>query len=210
VRRPEFIARQSRCPRGFLGRLIGLVMSFETAAANDEALTVLGLEPADRVLEVGFGHGRTIERAANMVPHGLVAGIDASEEMVQMATRRCRHLIEQGRVRLSLGDSACIPYPDQFFDKGYAIHTIYFWDDPQQHLRELRRILRDGARLVLGFRPQEDGGTAAFPAAVYRFYTTDEVRDLLRAAGFADARVDRAGGGDGGLAFGVGRRSTGS
>jgi len=37
---------------------------------------------------------------------------------VRMATRRCRHLIDQGRVRLSFGDSARIPYPDRFFDKG--------------------------------------------------------------------------------------------
>jgi ubiquinone/menaquinone biosynthesis C-methylase UbiE len=209
VRRPEFIARQSRCPSGFLGRALGLIMSFETAAANDEALKALALEPADRVLEIGFGHGRTIGRAATMVPRGFVAGIDTSEEMVQMARRRCRHLIDQGRVRLTLGDSACLPYPDQFFDKGYAIHTIYFWDDPQQHLRELHRVLRDGACLVLGFHPKETGAAADFPEAAYTFYTSDEVRHLLQATGFADARVERAGDVGGKLAFGIGHRRAG-
>jgi ubiquinone/menaquinone biosynthesis C-methylase UbiE len=209
VRRPEFIARQSRCPSGFLGRALGLIMSFETAAANDKALKALDLQPADWVLEVGFGHGRTIGRAATMVPRGFVAGIDTSEEMVQMATRRCRHLIDQGRVRLTLGDSACLPYPDKFFDKVYAIHTIYFWDDPQHHLRELRRVLRSSARLVLGFRPKEDGAAAAFPEAVYTFYTSDEVRHLLQATGFADARVERAGNVGSGLVFGIGHRQVG-
>jgi ubiquinone/menaquinone biosynthesis C-methylase UbiE len=206
VRRPEFIARQSRCPSGFLGRVIGHVMSFETAAANDEALKALDLKPADRVLEVGFGHGRTIERAASMVPQGLVVGIDASEEMLQMATRRCRRLIDQDRVRLTLGDSAHLPYPDQFFDKGYAIHTIYFWDDPKLHLCELYRVLRDGARFVLGFHPKGEEGTADFPETVYSFYTSDQVLHLLQAAGFADARVERPGGAAGGLALGIGHR----
>ena len=206
MRRPEFIARQSRCPSGFLGRVIGHIMSFETAAANDEALKALDLQPADRVLEVGFGHGRTIERAASMVPQGLVAGIDTSEEMVQMATRRCRHLIDQNRVRLTLGDSARLPYPDRFFDKGYAIHTLYFWDDPQVHLRELHRVLRDGARFLLGFRPKEDGAAADFPDSIYRFYTSDEVLHLLRSTGFADARVERRGDASGGLALGIALR----
>ena len=61
MRRPEFIARQSSCPTGFLGRLIGHIMERETAAVNDAALTLLDLEAHDRVLEVGFGHGRTID-----------------------------------------------------------------------------------------------------------------------------------------------------
>src|SRR5262245_54200396 len=206
MRRPEFIARQSRCPSGFLGRVIGHIMSFETAGANDQALKALDLKPADRVLEIGFGHGRTIERAASMVPQGLVVGIDASEEMMQMATRRCRHLIDQDRVHLTLGDSARVPYPDQFFDKGYAIHTIYFWDDPEVHLRELHRVLRDGARFVRGFRLKGNEAAADFPDTVYRFYTGDEVLHLLRAAGFADARLEQVGGTAGGLAFGIGHR----
>jgi ubiquinone/menaquinone biosynthesis C-methylase UbiE len=195
VRRPEFIARQSRCPSGFLGWFIGQIMSVETAAANDAALTALALEPGDRVLEVGFGHGRTVERAAGMVPEGLVVGIDPSDEMVRMATRRCRRLIEAGRVRLARADSASIPYPDGFFDKAYAVHTIYFWDEPGRHLRELGRVLRDGGRLVLGFHANKEIVAAAFPASVYTFYSTDEVSRLLEQTGFDGVEGEYSAGG---------------
>jgi ubiquinone/menaquinone biosynthesis C-methylase UbiE len=109
-------------------------------------------------------------------------------------------------VRLTLGDSAHVPYPDRFFDKGYAIHTIYFWDDPEVQLRELHRVLRDGGRFVLGFRPREDEAAADFPDTVYRFYTGDEVLRLLQAAGFADARIEQVGGTAGGLTLGIGHR----
>jgi len=190
VRRPDFIARQSRCPTGLLGRLIGYIMSAETATANEEALTLLDLQPSDRVLEVGFGHGRTIERAATVLATGFIAGIDLSEEMVRMAERRCRRLIRDGKVTLSVGDSDHLPFPDQHFDKALSVHTVYFWADPVAHLREIRRVLADGGRLVLGFRSKEDKMAEDFPESVYTFYTAEEVGGLLEASGFE--RVDLA------------------
>jgi len=133
-------------------------MSFETAATNDQALALLELKKGDRVLDVGCGHGRTVERAAEMVGEdGRVVGIDASEEMLRMATRRCQRLIDVGRVRLTLTDSGSIPHPDESFDKAVTVHTLYFWDDPRQHLRELHRVLRPGGCLVVGFHPKGTG-----------------------------------------------------
>jgi ubiquinone/menaquinone biosynthesis C-methylase UbiE len=195
VRRPEFIARQSRHPTGLLGWLIGHIMSFETAATNDRAMALLELKRGDRLLDVGCGHGRTVERAADMVGEGgLVVGIDASEEMLRMATRRCQRLIDGGRVRLMLADSASIPYPDESFDKVVTVHTLYFWDDPRRHLRELHRVLRPGGCLAVGFNPKGTAATTNFPASVYSFYDVDEVRDLLREAGFPSVAVEGSGG----------------
>ena len=70
MKRPVFIARQSARPSGLLGRVIAGVMARETADLNERALRLLGPSPFDRVLEVGFGHGRTIERLANAVYNG--------------------------------------------------------------------------------------------------------------------------------------------
>ena len=186
MRRPEFIARQSRCPTGWLGRLIARVMAVETAEANTQLLTLLELRATDHVLEIGFGHGRTIERVAALVPRGVVAGVDLSEDMVRMATQRMRPLIRAGRVELKLGDSAQLPYPDCRFDRVCSMHTLYFWPDPLEHLREIYRVLKHDGRCVLGFGPGDDAAAANFPATVYRFYTSDEVRSLIDRAGFQD------------------------
>ena len=129
MRRPHFIAAQSRCPSGWLGWLIGSLMARETAAANDAVLAVLDLVETDRVLDVGFGHGRTVEQAAAAATRGRVAGIDLSEEMLRLASRRCRRLVAEGRVELRRGDAAALPYPAQAFDKVLSVHTLYFWPD---------------------------------------------------------------------------------
>lgn len=184
MRRPDFIARQARCPTGLLGQLLGRVMSVETAPENKLALELLELKPGDHILEVGFGHGRTLERAARAAPEGFVAGVDGSERMVRMASQRNRRSIEHGRVELKLADSSRIPYPDRRFDKVYSVHTLYFWSDPKEHLREIHRVMKEGARFVLGFRSREDERAVAhFPATIYRFYTSDEVRIFLQEAG---------------------------
>jgi cyclopropane fatty-acyl-phospholipid synthase-like methyltransferase len=85
LRRPEFIARQAADPKGLIGRVIARVMAHETATPNRRALELLGIEEHSRVLEVGFGPGHILARAAESAPRGFVAGIDISAAMVEMA-----------------------------------------------------------------------------------------------------------------------------
>ena len=87
MRRPEFIARQARRPSGWLGGIIGRIMAFETADANQVAFDLLELHARDCVLEIGFGHGATLRKAASVVTAGFIAGIDHSEIMLRTAKR---------------------------------------------------------------------------------------------------------------------------
>jgi ubiquinone/menaquinone biosynthesis C-methylase UbiE len=194
MRRPEFIARQSSRPRGLVGRLLGHVMAFETASLNSEALELLALQPSDRLLEVGFGHGRTIRLAAAQVPQGFIAGVDVSEDMVRMANRRCLNLANKSQIQLMVGDSRRLPFADTSFDKVLCVHTIYFWEEPIKDLGEMFRVLRPEGRLVLGFRAKFDkGSTIDFPETVYSFYSIDEVSTLLESAGFEKSAIRNAG-----------------
>jgi SAM-dependent methyltransferase len=190
MRRPEFIARQARCPTGIFGTLLAHIMAAETAHENHVALELLELQPGDHVLDLGCGHGRTLTHAARAAAEGFVAGVDVSQRMVRMAARHNAELVRRGRVEVRLATGCRIPYPDQRFDKVYAVHVLYFWADPAAHLQEIERVMKPGARLVLGFRSSEDTRAVAdLPASVYRFYGQDEVRVLLATAGFIDLRI---------------------
>jgi ubiquinone/menaquinone biosynthesis C-methylase UbiE len=169
-------------------------MAIETASLNSQALELLGLQLSDRLLEVGFGHGRTIQLAAAQVPQGFVAGVDVSEDMVRMAHRRCIDLAGKGLVELMVGDSRRLPYADNSFDKVLSVHTIYFWKEPVRDLGEMFRVLRPGGRLVLGFRaPSGNGSVCDFPETVYSFYSIDEVSTLLESVGFEKSAIRNAG-----------------
>lgn len=185
MRKPLLIARQGRRPAGLLGTLVARVMAKQTAAENDIVLGLLRLDPADCVLEVGSGHGNTLAKAAGLAWRGSHCGVDFSSVMHRHASRRHRGLVREGRIGFQLGGSERLPYADRAFDKAYAVHTVYFWAAPSEHLAEIHRVLRPGGRFVLAFRPAEDMRFCAiYPSEVYRIRPEGEVVDLVGRAGF--------------------------
>ena len=207
MRRPEFIAQQAARPSGVLGLIIARIMAFETARPNGRGLELLEVDERSRVLEIGFGHGRTLACAAELAPRGFVAGIDISATMVEMAQTFNRDLIEKGLVEVKRASSDHIPYPDDSFDRIYAVHTLYFWNDPVAHLREIYRVCQVSGRFLLAFGPKEDArAVAAFPESVYTFYSIDEARDLMSRSGFCCVTTSRESIGEREIVFAVGYR----
>jgi ubiquinone/menaquinone biosynthesis C-methylase UbiE len=167
-------------------------MARETARFNDEVLDALAPGAGERILEIGYGHGRTLLAAARRTADAHLAGIDVAPTAARAAARRCRALVEAGRLDLRTGDGAELPWDDATFDAAFSVHTLYFWSDPARPLAELHRVLRPGGRFVLGFRERSDDAVARFPPPTYRFYAPDEVTALLTRAGFAAATVRAA------------------
>ena len=182
--KPEWIARQSSRPRGWLGEIVARVMSYETIRVNRIALEHLAVGAGEAVLDVGCGHGRTLAALERDGTAGFVAGIDPSEVMVRLASRRLRRAIAHGRAQIQRAESSRIPHPDAHFDAALAVHVLYFWPDPVVELAEIRRVLRPGGRLLLGYRPDDEAARAALPSSVYALRSSVEVEKLLLEAGF--------------------------
>jgi SAM-dependent methyltransferase len=145
----------------------------------------LAVGPRDRVLELGVGSGRLLFAVAARAAQGFVAGVEPEEYALRHAERRCARLVREGRVALRRGTSHDLSsFGSGLFDKVYGVHVTYFWDDPLPHLLEIRRVLRPGGRLLLGYCPGEPGGQD--PA---RFQSAG-LEAALVAAGFAGVRTD--------------------
>jgi ubiquinone/menaquinone biosynthesis C-methylase UbiE len=168
-------------------------MARKNAAMNDAAVARLALRPEDRVLELGFGHGRTVAALAARVPGGCVAGVDPSEAMLAMASRRNRHALAAGRVVLRLGSAEALPFADASFDAAYAANSVQFWPGPERSMREVRRVLRPGGTLLVALRLDEPGA-GRFASPGFSAGQADDVRRRLEACGFGVRREDvRAG-----------------
>ena len=74
-------ARQSRRPRGVLGRLWGPLLDRATRNANGLAFEALALDGDVAMLEIGFGGGRLLSRILAATT-GPVAGLELSKEFL--------------------------------------------------------------------------------------------------------------------------------
>ena len=112
----------------------------------------LAVEPRDRVLELGVGSGRLLSAVAARASQGFVWGVEPEEVAFRHASRRCERLVREGRVALLRGTSLDLSaFTSAGFDRVYGVHVTDFWDDPLPHLQEVRRVLRPGGRLLLGY-----------------------------------------------------------
>jgi ubiquinone/menaquinone biosynthesis C-methylase UbiE len=145
--------RQYGSPHGIMGWLAGERMVRQHRSETVWTIDLLDIQPADTVLEVGFGAGQGIKLAAEKARDGHVMGIDHSETMVRVATRRNIQAVRAGCVVLSQGDITSLPFEDQHFDKIVTIHTLYFWSEPSQVPRELYRVLKPGGRVAITLSP---------------------------------------------------------
>jgi SAM-dependent methyltransferase len=177
------VASQARQPRGIVGWLFGHVMAFLNDGMNRKAVELLDVRPADRVLEIGFGPGKTLELLARRAGDGFVAGIDLSAVMVRQAAWHNQELIRAGRVEVKLASVSNVPYPDAEFDKVCAVNSYQFWPDPEEDLKEVRRVLRPGGRLVLAVRAREGNRIGFTPEQL------DDIERLVRRAGFQDVAL---------------------
>jgi SAM-dependent methyltransferase len=90
-------------PTGTLGTLGGIIMARTNAAFARSVISLLEVQPSDKVLELGFGPGVGIQLLAKSAPAGRVAGVDCSKEMVEQARARDAQAIESGVVDLRHG-----------------------------------------------------------------------------------------------------------
>ncbi len=185
-----FFSKQARKPSGLFGRLImSRVFDLGNAILNDFMAELLALQKDDHVLEIGFGTGKLINELAGQTGQGLIEGIDLSSTMVDMAKKRNRKYIAQGRVKIVLGDFDEVKYQDNDFDKVCCANTIYFWPDAEYSVRKIHRVLKPGGKLVLGFEDKAELEKRPLDPDVFRMYDKNEVEQLLTGVGFSDVEI---------------------
>ncbi len=136
----------SACPYG-LSFSLELPRPFITRSRLRE---VLAPEPSERVLEVGPGTGYySLHVARWLEPGGALDVLDIQQDMLDQTVRRAHELGISNIIPVR-GDAQELPYPDDCLDAAYLNFVLGEIPDQDGTLRELRRILKPGARLVVG------------------------------------------------------------
>jgi ubiquinone/menaquinone biosynthesis C-methylase UbiE len=136
----------------------------------------LDIRPGQTVLDLGCGPGTDLSALAEAATAtGTVVGIDHDRATVDAARDRTA---KQSTVSVRLGDIHDLPLPDRTADRARTDRVLQHIADPVQALREIRRVLRPGGRLVMG-EPDWDTLTIDHPdsdlSRAYTRYVTDNV-----------------------------------
>jgi len=107
------------------------------------------IESRFRILDVGCGGGRTIEKLAAVAVSGMVYGVDYAEGSIAVSREHNAQLIKAGRVVVEKASVSHLPFPDDTFDMVTAIETLYYWPDPAEDMREILRVLKPAGTLVV-------------------------------------------------------------
>jgi arsenite methyltransferase len=160
----------------------------------------LGASPGERILDAGCGPGFYVAELLDQVgTEGSVVGVDASPQMLAVAAHRC-----EGRPNVAFHEAgvSALPVEDESFDRAVCVQVLEYVADVPAALRELRRVLRPGGRLVVW---DVDWETLSWhsrdPARMERVLRAwDEhladpalprtLAPAMRAAGFEDVVVD--------------------
>lgn len=138
----------------------------------------------ETVVDLGTGTGFLLEPLAGI--GGRVIGVDASPEMLQLARGRA-----PSHAELRLGALEHLPLSDGEADAMVANMVMHHVANPPEVLREIRRGLKPGGRLVIADLEEHDRESFwQTLGAQWPGFRRDDVARWLEDAGFADVRFE--------------------
>jgi len=162
--------------------------------ATIEIAELIQADVSNHILDVGSGIGGPARYFANRFGC-RVTGIDLTPQFCDVARHLTRLLDLEDRVRFEVGDALAMLFPDGGFDGAYSMNVSMNIADKDAFYREIRRVLKPGAWLVLSEIAKGDGGDLDYPtpwASSERasfLSTPEETRRGLLEAGFDVIRL---------------------
>src|ERR1700686_4290069 len=157
--------------------------------------------PGMQILDLASGTGEpAISLALRVGDHGHVTALDLSADLLEVATQRA-HARGLSNFTTQKADAHSLPFPDNSFDLATSRFGVMFFREPVLALRELRRVLRPGARAcflawgpvdqpywqsMMGVVHRHVGGALLQPGGPdpFRFAAPGSLSEILRSAGF--------------------------
>ena len=173
-------------PKGILGRMMLVTMDREHLPMAEWGFTQFDMPEKADIVDIGCGGGYNIKRMLSRCPEGKIFGYDISEESVRKAKKVNK---DEKRVKIFQGSVEKMPFKDNTLDLATAFETVFFWPDPAENFKEVRRILKRGGMFVVinNYGDPDIDWEKKVPCMTR--YTAEQISSMMEAAGFTDVKV---------------------
>lgn len=178
------LSRQLKKPSGKIGHEVAKRLNHSNKTLYDLAFSMLDLKPKEHLLEIGFGNGNHFSHYFDLQPEVRVTGVDFSVDMCEEAEKDNSKLIKDHQLTIHCADASGIPIQDSTVDIIISLNVVYFWDPIVGYLQELRRVLKPGGQLLLGYRPRKIVEHLEFTKQNFILYDPSELNLLMQQNGF--------------------------
>ena len=107
------------------------------------AVNILKQKKFKNLLDVGCASGHMISRVSRSFPGVSCTGLDVYDKAIKYAKATYPN------IRFRIGDAHKLPFKNNSFDAIICYETIEHVEHPAAVLRELKRVLKPGGRIIL-------------------------------------------------------------
>jgi ubiquinone/menaquinone biosynthesis C-methylase UbiE len=154
---------------------------------------VLNLQPDDDLVEVACGSGCFLNKYASHVRS--VAGLDLSELMLRLAIKKNKDRVAAGTAEFVHGEASKLPWEDNRFSVAITMGSFIAFPKPLESLKEMYRVLHPGGRAIVSIEWHAEDGfdhTKKVKQWGMGLWTEDEVRAMMKEAGFSEVSITYA------------------
>ncbi|MDO5046630.1 class I SAM-dependent methyltransferase [Campylobacter sp.] len=184
----NFITKKFSKPEGRFSTLFLNLMNKGHKKAEIWALSKIDLKDDMCVLDVGCGGGLNLKNIAAKLKSGQIFGVDYSKDCVEYCKKLNQDAVRKGKMQILEASVENLPFEEAKFDLITAFETIYFWPDLRQNLKEVNRVLKPAGSFYIFTELALEEKNKIWEKWVpnMRVYTSSELFDMLREAGFSN------------------------
>ena len=128
------------------------------APVGDALLNALTILPGETILDIASGTGEPALSVASNNPQAIVTGVDAAAGMVRVAQHKATNA-DLDNLRFQTMSAESLEFSDNNFDKLICRFGVMLFENPQQGLNEMQRVLKPGGQLALAVWGRPEGIT---------------------------------------------------
>ncbi len=180
----EQLASQLSCPKNTEGIEVANNMHESNIRMTRSAINALQLTDGDLILELGHGNCKHLPEILEKADRTSYYGLEISELMQKQASELNNTATQANRASFHLYNGQKIPFADSTFNKILTVNTIYFWENPEEFIKEIYRVLKPGGLLAISFADKNFMESLPFTAYGFDLYSKERIHSLAETANF--------------------------